>query len=261
MSFCAQCGTPVELQTGGTHCPKCETVNVAHAKFCISCGHQLGMASQSASQHLLQKRYQTLGGIAALSFLVVMGYYYFGFVSPLQGKGDAESAHNHAQPAENQVNQATLPQTEPPSPEEIAEVRSSLEKDPQNFGLNLQMGNLLFDSKRFEDAIPYYRQAISLRPNSPDVIVDLGVSFFNLQKYEEAKSQFELALQANPEHVNALYNMGVIAMQDRQPEKLIQYWTKLQQVAPQSQQAIKAGEILEQIHQNVQQFGGGNNPG
>ncbi|NIS38567.1 tetratricopeptide repeat protein, partial [Candidatus Saccharibacteria bacterium] len=128
--------------------------------------------------------------------------------------------------------------------------------NPNDAELNTKMGNLLFDSGKYSEAIPYYQKSIQLQPNNPDVIVDLGVCYFNLEQYEKAKEQFELAYQIDSQHVNALYNLGVVSIQLGEVNKLIKYWGELRDIAPNSQQAQRATQILNQIHQNVEQGAG-----
>ena len=249
------------LNASGNACKKCGLENPEAARFCMSCGAPLDVNATKKGGQSLDSQYMAISLVGGLSLLLVLFLYYNGFIVPIEEKTSIaaqEHEHNHPQQAENQPE--TLP-FNPPSESAIAEVRTQLEADPDNFDLNVQMGNLMFDSRKFAEAIPFYQRAIKQAPNSPNVIVDLGVSYFNIQKLDEAKNQFALALQANPNHVNALYNMGVVAMQEREPDKLIQYWTRLQQVAPESPQAIKAGQILQDIHQNVQQFSGNDDAG
>ena len=186
-----------------------------------------------------------------------MVYHYIGFVVPMEGKQAVASQqtqqqqeHNHPEPA----------QTPPPSPEQIAAVEEQLQADPESVELNTRMGNLLFDSGKFDEAIPFYQKSLSKEPENPDVIVDLGVCFFNLQDYSKAQEKFETALNLDKRHVNALYNMGVVAVQLGDIDRLIEYWGILRDVAPNSQQALRATQILEQIHQNMDQFSGKDNP-
>ncbi|RMF56327.1 MAG: hypothetical protein D6748_13750, partial [Calditrichaeota bacterium] len=59
--------------------------------------------------------------------------------------------------------------------------------------------------------------------------------------------------QVEPDHINALYNLGIIAIHKGEMEKLKQAWSRLTQVAPQSQQAQQAMRYLENIHRQAEQ--------
>ncbi len=134
-------------------------------------------------------------------------------------------------------------------------IKEKLKETPNDVELNIQMGNLLFDTQRFKEAIPYYKKALMLKPNNPDVIVDLGVCYYNLGEYEKAREQFDRALNVDPNHVNALYNRGIVAVKLKQFEDLMSAWGKLTKIAPNSPQAKQAQQILDEIHRQAQQKG------
>ncbi len=197
-----------------------------------------------------------LTGIGLIAGLICGIYYYLNFIEPLTAKEKIHAHEQTAGPAPAQQTTGTTGELQAPAnlhtQEEIDQLKAQVEESPEDVELNIHMGNILFDNGRFADAIPYYHKALQLKPNNPDVIVDLGVCYFNLKNYPAAKEQFQLALTANPHHVNALYNMGVVAVQLGDVNALIHYWTKLHEVAPNSEQARRAMEILDQIHQQVE---------
>ena len=270
--FCPECGAVVEMKT---ICPQCGEKNADTAKFCISCGYrfqqnaaakkkqttrearhrhrnqQKQTPAETALSGLSRTQSFTLLGVGIVALMVCGVFYYINFVETIEGKS-ANDAHQR-------LNQTTQPSsastaddhTHAPSEQDLKNAEEQLKASPKDAELNVRMGNLLFDSSRFSEAIPYYKTALQISPNNPDVIVDLGVCYFNLKKYPEAQQQFELALKANPNHVNALYNIGVVAVQQGDVNHLIQYWTRLREIAPNSSQAIRAKQILEQIHENA----------
>ena len=204
----------------------------------------------------------TLLAVSLVALFVAGAYYYYNFEVPLNNRNpsqnvanqqhSADDGHNH----DTQEQGAQASQFQAPSEEDIREAESALRGDPTSAALNVRMGNILFDSGKYSEAIPYYQKALQVEPNNPDVIVDLGVCYFNLKDFGKAQANFELAYQKDPVHINALYNLGVVAVQNGQVNELIQYWTKLQKVAPESPQARRALEMLNQIHQQVKEFTG-----
>lgn len=273
-------------------CPKNLTRIPEGARFCPQCGANMMAAevvcqgqethaapkagkkaakkvSASAPANAALNKNQTLSLLSVtLVAIVVTGiFYYVGFQKPLEGKRTAQSTnphegHNHP---ENQAQQDTR-LASPSGPEAMAAVgptaedldalKAHYEEDPEDPHRNVEMGNALFDAQRFEEAIPYYEKSLTKAPNDPDVIVDLGVCYFNMGDFDRARTDFLKALDIDAQHVNALYNMGVVAVRQGNIDELIQHWGVLQQVAPQSPQAQRAAQILEQLHQ-----GQGNNPG
>lgn len=252
--FCSNCGTAVTEQS--IICRNCKTENPVQAKYCKNCGSALAKKSKATDQKKATQAqekpfylnpYIIIMGIALIA-MIVATYYNFNLMN----------SGNKSMPIQNvtqsQSNNETFEHTHtPPDPAMIEEVANQLKQDPDNVMLNVQMGNLMFDSQRFNEAIPYYDKAIRLEPNNPDVLVDLGVCYFNLEDYTKAKDLFQQALEKNPNHVNALYNIGVVAVRLKEMDVLMESWSKLVEVAPGSPQAAQASQILDEIHSNVQE--------
>jgi len=259
--FCPQCGADMQ-QTGTVKCPECSTANPAGAKFCKKCGN--GLTEDKAAKPPVDKapftrnQFWVLQGVTILAMAVVGIYYYFSFIKSIEGK---TSIHNAPTAQQQTPQNASAEEHNHPMPSEadIQAVANQLKQKPEDPVLNAHMGNMLFDSGRYSEAIPYYQNALKKEPNNPDVIVDLGVCYFNMEEFQKAKEQFDLAVTIDPQHVNALYNLGVVAVQTGEIDRLIEYWGRLREVAPNSPQSQRATQILNQIHQNVE--GAGNTGG
>ncbi len=258
--FCPYCGAAQEAAP--RTCSKCGSDNPPDARFCRSCGTALPgreappsqQAVQAApSRHLWNNPYFIIMLVAVVAMGVATIYNY-SYIRIEQQK--ARSAANPQQP---HVHEETPPQpasAEPTmDPQEleahIQTLKEQIDKDPQNTELYVHMGNLLFDNHRFEEAIPYYEKAVQLDPTNPNVIVDLGVSYFQIQQFDKAKALFRTALTIDPNHVFALYNLGVVNLQMKDMNGLMEAWGKLLEIAPNSPQAQRANQILEEIHQTV----------
>jgi len=81
----------------------------------------------------------------------------------------------------------------------------------------------------------------------------MGVCYFQQEDYTKAKELFQKALDIDPNHVYALYNMGIVDIRMGDVEGLIKAWTKLIEIAPNSPQAQRAKQILDEAHQQVEQ--------
>ncbi|CEG12360.1 hypothetical protein MSIBF_A2190001 [groundwater metagenome] len=64
------------------------------------------------------------------------------------------------------------------------------------------LGNLLGDLKRFEEAEKEYREAIRLNPNYADAHNNLGNLLGDLKRFEEAEKEYREAIRLNPNYVN-----------------------------------------------------------
>ena len=72
----------------------------------------------------------------------------------------------------------------------------------------LESGLKALGQDRYEEAIPFFRQALELDPKLLMARYDLGVAYFAVGKYAEAREAFEEVLRLNPEHLFAAYFLG-----------------------------------------------------
>ncbi|MGH1363173.1 MAG: tetratricopeptide repeat protein [Calditrichia bacterium] len=250
MNYCSSCG--FKLPPKAKFCPQC---GVAVNSVAVSGTESPIVQAHSSNDALTSSQKRLLSSAVLLAILVAGAYYYVGFVSTLDAKTiqhSADDGHNH--PVEQQNTTAQQEQMPVPSAAEIQRVQQALENDPGNAELELQLGNMLFDSQRYREAIGYYTTVLAKNTNNADVRVDLGVSHFNLQDFKAAEEQFQLALKLQPKHLNGLYNMGIVSLKLGEVNKLISYWGKLIELAPESGQAQQAKKYLEELHQEIEQF-------
>ena len=97
---------------------------------------------------------------------------------------------------------------------EIRELRNIVEKNPENAGAWVRLGNLYFDTDQFMDAIDAYTKGLELAPNDPDVITDRAIMYRRIGDFEQAASELRRAAQLSPTHLNSLLNLGVVLRYD-----------------------------------------------
>lgn len=252
--FCSQCGASVEASSPVV-CKKCKAQNPRGARYCQECGSSLSRRSGTApARHPKpqagSRSASTLIAVGVAAVAVAAIYYYIGFVKPLENKTAA--APHQTQPTESLA--LNMPgSSSTPSQADIDAALSSAKNHPDDAEVQVHVGNVLFDAGKFEEAIPYYQKGIALNPKNPDAVVDLGVCYFNLEQYQKADELFREANRLDSRHVNALYNLGVVAIQLGKVDDLIHFWGILRDVAPNSPQAQRAVQILDEIHRNMDQ--------
>lgn len=129
----------------------------------------------------------------------------------------------------------------------ITALQQVVARDPTNVQAWVQLGNDFFDSRQPQKAVEAYGRALELRPTDPDVLTDQGVMYRDLGQFDKAVANFQKANQLQPKHVQSLFNLGVVYLHDlRQPKKAIEAWTKVIEVAPQSEQAAQARGAIEE---------------
>jgi cytochrome c-type biogenesis protein CcmH/NrfG len=140
----------------------------------------------------------------------------------------------------------------PPAPGDnfqarIVQMQQVVARDPKNVEAWVQLGNDYFDTRQPQKAIDAYARALELRPNNPNVLTDQGVMYRDVGEFQKAIANFQKASQLDPKHVQSLYNLGVVYLNDlRQPKKAIEAWSKVIQIAPQSEQAQQARAGIEE---------------
>lgn len=227
-------------------CPKCGSEVTDTVKFCPECGTAQKSKKQSKKKSAtVQSKVivnQTKSGmrilyLVALLSVVVVGIYGYRYVVP----------ENPPDPHANVPVTAAPAQTPAFDQEHYGHLLERVRANPGGFSENVDLGNFLFDSQKFEEAILYYDKAIEANAKAADVIVDAGVCHFNLDQIDRAKVYFEKALNVDDTHVNALYNMGIVSARLGDMQEMQKFWTKLVEVAPGSQQAQSAQQMLDEM--------------
>jgi predicted Zn-dependent protease len=119
--------------------------------------------------------------------------------------------------------------TAPPAidPNEVKALESLATRDKGNAQVRVELGNLYMDHQRYDEAARWYREALVVSPNQPDVIVDLGACLVNGGKAKEGLAEFEKALALAPSHKKALFNKGIALMESGRPKDAIAVWEDL----------------------------------
>ena len=89
--------------------------------------------------------------------------------------------------------------------------RDILARDPKNLQAAVNAANLLYDGRRYVEAIPFYEQAFAL--NSTDINVrykDLGTALWYAGRPDDALAQYDRSLKIAPTHAQTLYNVGIV---------------------------------------------------
>jgi len=228
-------------------CPSCGNKLEQEYKFCPSCGVELktGTAPKEKKQTKLKETSKSTNSylVLAIAFIFAITVVYLVVRS--------NQPANEQQTAANQ-NQAQMPSGQSSEQmnammESVLETKKALEADPLNYDLNVKMGNNAFDIGRFEQAIKYYRTAVSVKNNDPDVLIDLGVAYFNQNNPDSAIYFMDSALKINPEHPQGLFNAGIVHFNIGDSLEAIKYWEKLVTTNGDLPQAKTAQKFLEQL--------------
>jgi Flp pilus assembly protein TadD len=95
---------------------------------------------------------------------------------------------------------------------------------PGDFRILNNLGALLLDMQRPEEAIPWYRKALALMPNDTGVLDNLGVALRKSDRLAEAVACHEQAVRLAPTNARSHNSLGVALMEmDRMDEAIACY--------------------------------------
>jgi tetratricopeptide (TPR) repeat protein len=146
---------------------------------------------------------------------------------------------------------------------QVNALKSVASREATNVQPRVQLGNLYFDAERYDDAIKWYTEALTLSPNDVNVSTDLGVCYYYTNQPDKALQQFDRSLKLNPNHAKTLLNVGIVRAFGKQDlAGATEAWQKVLKVAPESpegQAAKRALDTLQSAHPGL--AGGGQKSG
>ena len=83
----------------------------------------------------------------------------------------------------------------------VTAFRKELERDPGNYAANLNLGCLLRDQKKLDEAVGLLRKAREIRPNEAQPPLELGMAYSLQTRWPEAASALEDAARQDPESI------------------------------------------------------------
>ena len=130
----------------------------------------------------------------------------------------------------------------------IARLETVVLADPKNHDAWADLGNEYFDSHQAQKAVNAYGKALALKPGNPNILTDQGVMYRQLGQFDKALATFQKANKLQPSHVQSLFNMGIVYANDlNKPDEAAKAWNKVLAVAPNSDQAAQARQMLSQL--------------
>jgi cytochrome c-type biogenesis protein CcmH/NrfG len=89
-------------------------------------------------------------------------------------------------------------------------VRRRLEKYPEDFSANYNMGDLLLSQGNAAGAVSYFQTAAKADPSSAVAATELGVALFTTSKLTEAADEFKRALTIDPAYTDARFDLASV---------------------------------------------------
>ena len=106
-------------------------------------------------------------------------------------------------------------------------IRRALARAPGSPGMLNNLGNILYEIDRFEEAAATYEDAIRLSPDA-GTFNNLGATRRMQGRFDEARAAYEHALELDPKHASAHQNCGnLLASRGRMRDAVEHYCTAL----------------------------------
>jgi TPR repeat protein len=115
---------------------------------------------------------------------------------------------------------------------EADSVRGVLAKDSTNVDAQIALGDILYDTGNWKDAIAHYDAGIARDSSRSNALVDAGVSWYNLSNPTEAERYFRLALSRDPHQPVALFNLGVVYESRQDWDAALEFYHRALQSGP-----------------------------
>ncbi len=110
--------------------------------------------------------------------------------------------------------------------------RTTLARNPNAFMAHNNLGLLLANQGRQEEAVEHYYQAVRINPNFAEPLANLGYVFTSQGRFDKAIENFHRALRINPNFFEALNALGIALAADGRPDEAITCYYKAIQIEP-----------------------------
>jgi tetratricopeptide (TPR) repeat protein len=103
-------------------------------------------------------------------------------------------------------------------------MQQAVDVDPAYFDA-LDMLGVLYSQKGSPLCLDYFRRALEVRPNSPDVYYNMGTYYQSENAYNEAIESYLACIELDAGHAFAYYNLGYIHIELQVYSKGVEYFT------------------------------------
>ena len=125
------------------------------------------------------------------------------------------------------------------------------ELSPDSTKALVNLGVVLNEMGRSEEAIEKYERALAKDPKDKKALCNLGLAYYGTGEYAKAIEQYRTALEIDPECLEAHYNLGVAFADAQIYREAIAQWSKVVELSPESDAARAARANIEVIRELI----------
>ena len=131
----------------------------------------------------------------------------------------------------------------------IAVYQKVLEMDPEHAAANINLGTLYYNRQDYTLAEKHYRIAIGIDSRYALAYFDLGNVLDETGRVEEATQAYNTALQLAPTYGDAHYNLALAYEKMKQPRKALRHWRAYVKLDSSGPWAVHARNQIKRILQ------------
>jgi tetratricopeptide (TPR) repeat protein len=110
--------------------------------------------------------------------------------------------------------------------------RTTIERNPACWMAHNNLGEVLADSGRVDEAIAHYRTALEIKPDYVDAHNNLGMVLVGRGQAGEAMAHFRRALEIKPDYASAEYSLGNALAGCGEVDEAIAHYRKALEIQP-----------------------------
>jgi tetratricopeptide (TPR) repeat protein len=122
-------------------------------------------------------------------------------------------------------------------------LRKFIKKFPEDAFGHFQLGNVLFQQKKSEEAIGVYQEAIRLKPKYALAFNAIGMVYASQSRWEEAITEYKKALEINPNYGEALTNFALVMWQTNKKDEALSSLEKALKIFKEQNRGEKANQV------------------
>jgi len=124
-------------------------------------------------------------------------------------------------------------------------MRKAVEADPKNIRAHFKLGKFYTQTKKYDQAIEAYQNAVALNPNFSDAFFNLGFIYATTGDYKEAESVFTKVVNLKPTYLDkALFNLALVQERLGKKQESLENLKKAVTVSPENK---KIQAYLKQV--------------
>jgi tetratricopeptide (TPR) repeat protein len=135
--------------------------------------------------------------------------------------------------------------------EAMAHYQKALKLNPNNAEAHNNLGILLGKMGRTNEAMAHYQKALKLNPNFAEAYNDLGLLLMDMGRTDEAMAHYRKALELNPNYAEAHNNLGILFGKMGRADEAMAHFQKALELNPNYAEAHNnLGHLLAEIGRN-----------